>query len=135
MTKKIISPKDSDLFRQTIGNVQAIKSDKVQLKQGNPPKPYPKPRHPDLEDAWHDAVMPDIESVAHEESLSYTAPGIQHNVLTKLRKGFFGAQAEMDLHGLNSAAAKQQLLQFLHDSVRIRLSLRTYHPRQRLPFS
>jgi DNA-nicking Smr family endonuclease len=116
VTKKIINPIDSNLFRQTIGDVRAVKSDKVSLKQGNPP-PYPKPQLHDLNDAWHDANEPDIGTVDHEETLSFTAPGIQNKVLAKLRKGFFGVQAEMDLHGLNSEAAKQQLLQFLHDSV------------------
>ncbi len=118
MTKKIINPKDSDLFRQTIGDVRAVKSDKVVLAQDNPPpKPYPKPRHPDLNDAWQDAIAPDIDAVDHEEILSFATPGVQNSVLAKLRKGFFGVQAEIDLHGLNRLAAKQQFLQFLHDAL------------------
>lgn len=117
MTKKTVNPKDSDLFRQTIGEVRAVKSDKVALSQVNPPpKPYPKPRYHDLDDVWQDAVAPDIDAVEHEETLSFTAPGVQNSVLTKLRKGFFGVQAEIDLHGLNSEAAKQQLTQLLQDA-------------------
>jgi DNA-nicking Smr family endonuclease len=115
VTKKIISPNDSDLFRQSIGDVRAVKRDKVQLKQDSP-KPYPKPQQPDLNESWHNNIEPDIDNVSHEETLNYAAPGIQNNVITKLRKGFFGVQAEMDLHGLNSEAAKQQLLHFLHSS-------------------
>ncbi len=38
-------------------------------------------------------------------------------MLKKLRKGQFGVNAEIDLHGLNSNDAKRQLLNFLHDSV------------------
>jgi DNA-nicking Smr family endonuclease len=118
VTKKTVNPIDSDLFRQTIGEVRAVKSDKVLLAQDNlPPKPYPKPQHHDLNDVWHDAVAPDIDTVDHEETLSFTTPGIQNNVLAKLRKGFFGLQAEIDLHGLNSQAAKQQLSQFLQYAV------------------
>ncbi|MGZ8222390.1 MAG: Smr/MutS family protein, partial [Methylobacter sp.] len=60
----------------------------------------------------------DIEKVGLEDSLSYTAPGLQHNVLKKLRKGQFGLDAEIDLHGLNSNEAKRQLLHFLHDCVK-----------------
>lgn len=113
VTKKIINPKDSDLFRQTVGDVQAIKSDKVQLKSSKP-KPFPKAKVADFNDSWHVDSQPDIDSVSHEETLSYSAPGIQKSVLAKLRKGFFGVQAELDLHGLTSAIAKQQLVEFLH---------------------
>lgn len=113
MTKKFISSKDSDLFRQTIGKVDAVKSDKIHLKADHRPKPYPKPKQSNPEEALLDSFQYDIDDVGHEESLSYTAPGIQNNVLTKLRKGFFGVQAELDLHGLTSESAKQQLLAFL----------------------
>jgi DNA-nicking Smr family endonuclease len=112
VTKKIISPHDSDLFRQSIGNVRAVKNDKVQLKQDTP-KPYPKPQPYELNEDWLNTIDSDIDNVSHEETLSYTAPGIQNSVLAKLRKGFFGVQAEIDLHGLNSNTAKQQLLDFL----------------------
>ncbi len=115
MTKKIIAPKDSELFRQSVGNVRTVKSDKVELKQ-DLPKPYHKPQPYDFNEDWHEATASDIDNVSHEETLSYTAPGIQNSILTKLRKGFFGVQAEIDLHGLNSTEAKQQLLEFLHAS-------------------
>jgi DNA-nicking Smr family endonuclease len=59
----------------------------------------------------------DIEKVGLEDSLSYTAPGLQIAVLRKLRKGQFGLDAEIDLHGLNSNEARRQLLHFLHDCV------------------
>ncbi len=54
-----------------------------------------------------------IDQVSHEESLHFTAPGVQKNVLTKLRRGFFGVQAELDLHGFNTDEAKRQLSEFL----------------------
>jgi DNA-nicking Smr family endonuclease len=115
VTKKTITSNDSDLFRQSVGNVRAVKSDNVELKPDQP-KPYPKPQPYDFNEDWHDVIDQDIDNVGHEETLSYTAPGIQHSVFAKLRKGFFGVQAEIDLHGLNSEAAKQQLLDFLYAS-------------------
>ncbi len=113
MTKKIIDSEDSDLFRQTIGKVDAIKSDKIHHKTDNFPKPYPRPKFHQVDESIPDDFTLDIDQVGHEESLNFAAPGIQKNVLTKLRKGFFGVQAELDLHGLSSEAAKQQLLTFL----------------------
>ena len=59
----------------------------------------------------------DIEKVGLEDSLSFIAPGLQHNVLKKLRRGFFGLDAEIDLHGFTSNEAKRRLLHFLHDCI------------------
>lgn len=115
VTKKIISSTDSDLFRQAVGNVRTVKSDKVILKESKP-KPFPKSQPDDLNENWYQNIEPDIDNVSHEETLSYTRSGIQNSVLTKLRKGFFGVQAELDLHGLTSDMAKQQLLYFLQES-------------------
>ncbi len=100
-----------------MGEVRAVKTDKIHLQQGNRPKPYPQAQPSNLTDDWSHAIDLNVEKVSHEETLSYTAPGIQRKVLTKLRKGFFAIQAEIDLHGLNSDTAKQQLLRFLQASV------------------
>jgi DNA-nicking Smr family endonuclease len=113
VTKKYISNEDSDLFRQTVGNVRVVKTDKIHLPDVNRPKPRPKYK---LNEQEHNFLMPDDESiddVSHEEKLSYTAPGLQKSVLTKLRKGFFDVQGELDLHGLTAEAAKRRLLEYL----------------------
>jgi len=117
MAKKNLTPEDSDLFRLTIGKVHAVKSDKVLLTESNKPKPYPKSPTVNMEEHLSSADEFDIEKVGIEDSLSFMVPGLQHNVLKKLRKGQFGVDAEIDLHGLSSNAAKQQLLHFLHNSV------------------
>ncbi len=117
MAKKILTPEESDLFRQTIGNVHTVKSDKVLLTEGKKPKPYPKSQAVNVEEHLSTATEFDAEKLGIEDSLSYMAPGLQHNVLKKLRKGQFGLDAEIDLHGLSSVEAKRQLLHFLHNSV------------------
>jgi len=118
VTKKNLTPEDSDLFRLTIGKVHTVKNDKVLLTAANKPKPFPKSQVINVEEHLSGAVEFDIEQVGLEDSLSFTAPGLQHNVLKKLRKGHFGRDAEIDLHGLNSNEAKRQLLHFLHDCVK-----------------
>lgn len=117
MTKKKLSSEDRDLFRHTIGKVRAVNSDKILLNKENKPKPYPSPRTAHEDVHLMDEAATDIEKVGLEDRLSFIAPGLQNNVLKKLRRGFFGLDAEIDLHGLTSNAAKQQLLQFLHDCV------------------
>ncbi|MDO9169843.1 MAG: Smr/MutS family protein [Methylobacter sp.] len=117
MAKKNLTSEDSHLFRQSIGKVHAVNSDKVLLTQGNKPKPYPKTQTVNVDEHLSAKTDFAIEKVGIEDSLSFTAPGLQHNVLKKLRKGHFGLDAEIDLHGLNSNDAKRQLLHFLHGSV------------------
>ena len=117
MAKKTLTPEDSDLFRHTIGTVRLVINDKVLLNKDNKPKPYPRPKVADSESPFTDSASTEFEKVGLEDSLSFIAPGLQNNVLKKLRRGFFGLDAEIDLHGLTSQAAKQQLLHFLHDCV------------------
>ncbi|MCX7096906.1 MAG: Smr/MutS family protein [Methylococcales bacterium] len=116
MAKKTLTPEDRDLFRQTIGKVRAVNSDKVQLNEGIKPKPYPKPLAVDVEGHLLSEAA-EIGQVGLEDSLSFSMPGIQNSVLKKLRRGVFGVDAELDLHGLTSTEAKRQLLHFLHNCV------------------
>jgi len=114
VVKKIISTEDSNLFRQTVGKVTKIDSDKVLPVEHTKPKPYPRKKtiNPakNLIETSLDNVL---EKVSIEDDLSYLSPGLQHKVLKKLREGFFGSAAELDLHGLSSNEAKKQLLNFL----------------------
>lgn len=117
MAKKTLTSEDSDLFRHAIGKVRSVNSDKVLLNQENKPKPYPRPLDTDVDSHLIDSAATDIEKVGLEDSLRFIAPGLQNNVLKKLRRGYFGLDAEIDLHGLTSNKAKRQLLHFLHDCV------------------
>jgi len=116
VVKKTLTSEDSDLFRQAIGKVRPVNNDKILLNTEHKPKPYPKEIVSTLACPLTLTTECDVDKVGSEDSLSYTAPGLQTTLLKKLRKGYFGLDAEIDLHGLTSNAAKQQLLQFLHDS-------------------
>jgi DNA-nicking Smr family endonuclease len=115
VVKKTLTSEDSDLFRQTIGKVRPVNNDKILLNTEHKPKPYPKEASLPLVCPLTLSTELDLDNVGLEDSLSYAAPGLQTSVLKKIRKGFFGLDAEIDLHGLTSNAAKQQLLQFLLD--------------------
>jgi DNA-nicking Smr family endonuclease len=117
VAKKTLTSEDRDLFRHAIGNVRAVNSDKVLLNKENKPKPYPRLLTTDIDSHLIDSAATDIEKVGLEDSLNFIAPGLQNNVLKKLRRGYFGLDGEIDLHGLTSNAAKRQLLHFLHGCV------------------
>ena len=117
MAKKTLTPEDRDLFRHAIGKVRSVNNNKVLLNQTTKPKPYPKPMATHVDNHLLDSAAVDIEIVGLEDSLSFIAPGLQNNVLKKLRRGYFGLEAEIDLHGLTSNEAKRQLLNFLQSCV------------------
>ncbi|MGR8940551.1 MAG: Smr/MutS family protein [Gammaproteobacteria bacterium] len=117
MTKKIQDSEDSELFRLAIGKVRAIKNDKVRLSGAEKPKPYPKSRPAEIENRLAEHHDYDLDNVSIEDRLSHIAPGLQKKVLAKMRKGHFGLDAEIDLHGLTREEAKRRLLVFLHRAV------------------
>jgi DNA-nicking Smr family endonuclease len=114
VTKKSVKKEDSHLFQNAIGKITPIKADKHPLTPTHKPKPYPKKTKLQLPDKL---IRPPSESVATlqtEDTFSYTAEGVQNNVLKKMRRGHFGLDAELDLHGLTSNQAKRELIKFLH---------------------
>ncbi len=114
MPKKPTKKEDSQLFQEAIGKVTPIKSDKHPLTPTRKPRPHPKKTGLQLPDKL---IRPQTESVSTlqtEDTLSYTADGMQKNILKKMRRGHFGLDAELDLHGLTSQQAKRELIKFLH---------------------
>ncbi len=116
-SKKPVSPEDSSLFREAVGEVKPVSSNKQHLE---PRKPLPEPRRSQSDD---DSVMQELLSDFSEidlletgEHASYTSPGVQRGVLRNLKSGKYAIQAEMDLHGLKREQAKKALVGFLADA-------------------
>jgi DNA-nicking Smr family endonuclease len=86
------------------------------LKPSEKPKPYPKNKTLETIKSFEPSDI-EVTLLHHEDSLSFIALGLQKNVLKKLRKGYFGFDASIDLHGLTSQEAKHQLSKFLHFSI------------------
>ncbi len=114
MTKKTASPDDIALFRTTVGKVKRIKSDTVSRTPEQKPKPIPGFKPLEQVDPLQNEVTETLETLYQEDRVGFLAPGLQKNVLKKLRNGYYGLDADIDLHGLTSREAQQQLLRFLH---------------------
>ncbi|MCK5889470.1 MAG: Smr/MutS family protein [Methylococcales bacterium] len=117
MTKKILSSDDSDLFRQWANVDKPLKTDTVPVYSENKPRPYPKDKIVAAGDGFSDFLGDQLDKLYQEDSVSFLAPGLQKNTLKKLRKGFFGLDAEIDLHGLTSREARKKLSHFLQDNI------------------
>ncbi|RFF29302.1 Smr/MutS family protein [Wenzhouxiangella sediminis] len=113
------SDNDRDLFRSAVGPVKRIRSDRDQSRP-EPPPPRPSQRERDearvMEDLAHGPI--DFASVETGEEISYLRPGLQKRVLTRLRRGHWRVEDELDLHQMNLEAASASIRQFLREAER-----------------
>jgi DNA-nicking Smr family endonuclease len=107
-----VSADDSELFRKTVGPVKPLRDDRF----FNAPRRRPgRARFTKAGRlAAIEASLTQIDPlVASGEPLSHRRPGVPDHVLRKLRRGEYGLDGELDLHGLNVAQAKHALHDFL----------------------
>jgi len=106
---------DIELFRQAVGPVKPVVSDKTHLR---PPPPAPQPRFTRLDEAQVlvDMLSDDYHPVDLEtgEELWFVRTGLQHRLLRKLRRGRFAVGGELDLHGMTADQARRAVADFLH---------------------
>lgn len=117
MTKKY-SPNDEDnLFRAAVGKVRSVDTNTINLTPDKKPRPFPNFKPLEQVNPLQNSITDELETLYQEDRMAFIAPGLQKSVLKKLRKGYFGLDADIDLHGLNSREALKQLLNFLHHCV------------------
>lgn len=107
---------DQDLFQQEVGDVKRLEHNQAFVKrsQGAPVRP---------------SAQDDIDSkVESGEVLRFLRSGIQATVLQKLRRGQFPVEATLDLHGLTTNEANDQLYRFVQHSQNLgRQAVRIIH--------
>jgi DNA-nicking Smr family endonuclease len=59
---------------------------------------------------------PGVAAPGAADPLSFRRPGVRDQTLRQLRRGRFPVEDELDLHGLNQAAAREQLAEFIASS-------------------
>jgi len=108
------SAEDIALFRDHIGVVRKVTHDKAQAPRKAPP-PRPR-RHGTLAlrpagDTFSDSY--DAGTVSPEDTLFFSRPGLQQRLLQRLRRGQLAAGAELDMHGMTVAVARQAINDFI----------------------
>ena len=95
------------------------------------PAPEPRQRLADEQAALKEALSDevDVESLLlTDDGLSYRRPGVHPDVVTRLRRGQWAIQAQVDLHGMNREEAREALGAFVRQSARQgRRCLRVVH--------
>ena len=112
---------EQDLFQRSVGQVQPI-ADKGLAELDMPrPEPIPRQREADEAAALAQSLSDEVnlESLLlTDDGLSFRRPGIGPDVVTRLRKGQWALQGQIDLHGYNRDEARLMLGQFIQESHR-----------------
>jgi DNA-nicking Smr family endonuclease len=112
---------DIQLFRRSVGEVRPVRHDRVHAPRAHV-SPHPRFREMDDQAVLRDLLSDHFDSVDFEtgEELIYVRPGLQHRTIRKLRRGSIVVDAELDLHGMTVAVARQAVAEFLHQCRRRR---------------
>jgi len=104
---------DAALFRAAVGDVRPL-PDQNRVVSQRPP------RRPLLRGTSTPEAIPDTLSdfASGELPDDYLGNGLSRMMLRKLRRGHWPVQDRLDLHGLDTDAARRLLQEFLHEAMR-----------------
>lgn len=111
---------DSSLFRDSVKGVKRLPHDRIAPYRKRV-RPQPRQRIEDEAQLREELLLTDYETAELEtgpeigDELFFARDGLQHSLLRKLRRGQHAISAELDLHGMTAAEARQALSYFLAD--------------------
>lgn len=114
-----IDEDDRSLFRAAVGEVKRLHNDRHEQRPSPPPaRPYQRERETRevMLSLSRDPQAP--TDVQPGDYLSYARPGLARAVIKRLRRGQYRIDAELDLHGMSVAEAKNNVLDFTHEARR-----------------
>jgi DNA-nicking Smr family endonuclease len=119
--KPALDPDDAELFRASVSDVIPL-TGPARIEHERPlPRPVPAQRLRDEREALKESLSDQVAWEAGMETgeeLSYARNGVGAQTLSKLRRGYWVTQDELDLHGLTVDQARSVLVAFLNRSVR-----------------
>jgi DNA-nicking Smr family endonuclease len=108
---------DANLFRDAIGRVRPLSRERDALPAR--PRPAPEPEQSRLDEARvRDELLThaiDLGAIELGDEISYLKQGQPTRLLQKLRRGQFSVRAEIDLHEMSVAVAREAVRQFIDD--------------------
>lgn len=118
---KAAAERQQRLFADTVGPVTPLPAHGLALPRTAPPEPLPRQREADEQAALQEALSDevDVESLLlTDDGLSFHRSGVGPDVVTRLRRGHWSIQGELDLHGLRREEAREQLASFMKEAGR-----------------
>ena len=110
-----LTEEDLRSFREAVADVEPLADDGRVRHDRRPPRPIPKMSRLDEEQVIDELFSDEYHPLGAEagEEIWFARPGLQHNVMRKLRRGQYAVGAELDLHGLTVELARRELAEFL----------------------
>jgi DNA-nicking Smr family endonuclease len=108
-------------FADTVGPVTRLRCHGRTSHALPRPAPEPLQRQLDEQAALREAISDevDIDSLLlTDDGLSFRREGVGLDVVTRLRRGHWSIQGQIDLHGLRRDEAREQLAGFMRDAAR-----------------
>ncbi len=112
---------EHDLFARAVGPVVPMRDRGLADIARPRPAPHPRQRELDEQAAMREAMSDEVnlESLLlTDDGLSFRRPGIGPEVVTKLRRGHWALQGQVDLHGLNRDEAREALAGYIREAQR-----------------
>jgi DNA-nicking Smr family endonuclease len=111
--------KDAQLFRDAIGRVRPLKRDHAPVPDRPRPPPVPAQYERDEARVRDELLVHDFDPAAIElgDEIHYLKPGQPQRLLKRLRRGQFSVRAELDLHEMTTAVAREAIRGFLDESI------------------
>jgi DNA-nicking Smr family endonuclease len=113
------STDDARLFRDAIGRVRPLK--RVVAPAPRKPKPRPEPEQYERDEARvrEELLVHAFDPATIElgDEIHYLKPGQPQRILKQLRRGHFSVRAEVDLHEMTIAVARDAVRAFLDESI------------------
>jgi DNA-nicking Smr family endonuclease len=108
---------DARLFRNAIGRVRPLKQPAMAAPARPRPAAEPTQSLRDEARVRDELLTHPIDPALIEagDEISYLKTGQQSRLLTRLRRGQFSVRAEIDLHEMSSAVAREAIRQFLDE--------------------
>jgi DNA-nicking Smr family endonuclease len=109
----------AELFQRAAGAVTALPDRRRAQIENARPTPVPRQRLLDQQAVLVEAISDefDVSTLLDiDDQLSFRRPGIGTDVTRKLRMGHWSIQRQLDLHGLRSDEAREQLSAFVRNA-------------------
>jgi DNA-nicking Smr family endonuclease len=110
---------DAAVFRHHLGEVTPLAAKTRATITRTPPAPLPLQTRLDEEAVLNEAISDEFDPemlLDTDESLFYCRPGVNEEVVRKLRRGAWIVQAQLDMHGMRREEAREALAEFIRES-------------------
>jgi len=119
MSNRDDSSDDARLFRESIGRVRPLREGNAHAPQKPQPPPHAAQAEQDEARVRDELLVHAIDPASIEvgDEIHYLKPGQPPKILKQLRRGHFSIRAELDLHEMTLAVAREAVRDFLDEAI------------------